>query len=134
MARLIAIFALVLFSGTRSSFGAPSPEESVVRAMVAAAGADQLDAFLRTVDLPRITASSRGQCTPESLVAIGKLLSRPGVTFETQRRGDACGVRATTRDRITALFSFRSLNKTRGEPDGRLVIAAVDIRLPDSTR
>jgi hypothetical protein len=132
MTRIIVIFAVVLAS--MPSFAAwPTNEESVVRDMSEAAERNQLGAFLRTVDLPRISASSKGQCTPETVFAIGKLLAVPGATFETRSRGDLRAVRATTRDHITAFFSLHSTDRTLDEPEGHLVIVAVDVRFPEST-
>ena len=132
MPRIILTLALVLAS--MPSFAAPpTAEENVVRAMSEAAQRDQLGAFLRTVDLAQISAASKGQCTPETLLAIGKLLAIPGATFETRHRGDFRAVRATTRDQITALFSLHPTDRTLDEPEGRLVIVAVDVRFPEKT-
>ena len=122
-----------LGSGHWSFSAAATDEERVVEAMIAAAKADELTAFLRTVDLPRIAASSHGQCTPEAVIAIGKLLAAPDVVLETRLRGDLRAVRATRGRDITALFSLHRLSKTGTEPEGRLVIVAVDVKIPSDT-
>jgi hypothetical protein len=133
MTRIILIVASV-FSTVAPSFSATlTDEERVVATMSNAAQRNDLAAFLHTVDLPRISARSHGECTSESLIAIGKLIGIPGITFETRRRGEFRAVRATTRDNITAFFSLHPVDKTMEEPEGRLVIVAVDIRFPDKT-
>ena len=133
MARVLLII-LFFMAGSRCSFCAVvTDEERVVRAMIAAAQADQLGAFLRTVDLPRISAASKGECTSETVIAIGKLLAADDVLFETRRRGDLRVVRAIRGGEITAWFAVHGLAKTIQEPEGRLVIVSVDVKIPSDT-
>ena len=125
-----ALFLAPLVFRSLAVSASATEEERVVRAMISAAQEDRLADFLHTVDLPRIAAASREQCTPETVLAIGKLLAAPEVVLETQRRGEVSVVRA---GKVMALFSFRGLAKTMREPEGRLVISAVDLKWPSDT-
>ena len=132
--RIMVTLAIVL-TGTASFAASPTEEETVVRAMSDAAQRNDLAAFLHTVDLPSISAGSKGECTPETVLAMGKIISMtPGVTLETRRRNDLRVVLASMRDgHKIAFFTLRPTNRTVEDPEGHLIIVGVDVRFPDTT-
>jgi hypothetical protein len=129
----IFIFTVVglISLATAARAATPTDEEKVVRAMFDAARDDHLEAFLNTVDLTRIAWDSHGQCTPETLVLIGKFLAQREITLETKRSGDIRAVRVIGPDKqIKYFFALGALSKTPERPKGGLVITAVKVRFP----